>query len=89
MDIQMQVNLHWEMHFCDLASKRDNQTKEKVFEADMLFATLDTTTRAITLKNKRVITLTDTVGCETPHDLVEAFKSTLEEVIFSDLYAML
>ena len=72
---------------CDLASKRDNQTKEKVFEADMLFATLDTTTRAITLKNKGVITLTDTVGFvrKLPHDLVEAFKSTLEEVIFSDL----
>jgi GTPase len=72
---------------CDLASKKDNQTKEKVFEADMLFATLDTTTRAITLKNKGVITLTDTVGFvrKLPHDLVEAFKSTLEEVIFSDL----
>lgn len=72
---------------CDLASKKENQTKEKVFEADMLFATLDTTTRAITLKNKGVITLTDTVGFvrKLPHDLVEAFKSTLEEVIFSDL----
>ncbi|HEX9026804.1 MAG TPA: GTPase, partial [Clostridium sp.] len=52
-----------------------------------LFATLDTTTRAITLKKKGVITLTDTVGFvrKLPHDLVEAFKSTLEEVIFSDL----
>lgn len=72
---------------CDLASKKENQTKEKVFEADMLFATLDTTTRAITMKNKGVITLTDTVGFvrKLPHDLVEAFKSTLEEVIFSDL----
>lgn len=72
---------------CDLASKKENQTKEKVFEADMLFATLDTTTRAVTLSNKGVITLTDTVGFvrKLPHDLVEAFKSTLEEVIFSDL----
>ena len=72
---------------CDLAAKKENQTKEKVFEANMLFATLDTTTRAITLKNKGVITLTDTVGFvrKLPHDLVEAFKSTLEEVIFSDL----
>ena len=61
--------------------------KEKVFEADMLFATLDITTRAIVLKNKGVITLTDTVGFvrKLPHDLVEAFKSTLEEVIYSDL----
>ena len=72
---------------CDLAAKKENQTKEKVFEANMLFATLDTTTRAITLKNKGGITLTDTVGFvrKLPHDLVEAFKSTLEEVIFSDL----
>ncbi|AGX42146.1 GTPase HflX [Clostridium saccharobutylicum] len=72
---------------CDLAAKKENKTKEKVFEADMLFATLDTTTRAITLKNKGVITLTDTVGFvrKLPHDLVEAFKSTLEEVIYSDL----
>ena len=72
---------------CDLAAKKENKTKEKVFEANMLFATLDTTTRAITLKKKGVITLTDTVGFvrKLPHDLVEAFKSTLEEVIFSDL----
>jgi len=72
---------------CDLAAKKENKIKEKVFEANMLFATLDTTTRAITLKKKGVITLTDTVGFvrKLPHDLVEAFKSTLEEVIFSDL----
>ncbi|EJO5346507.1 GTPase HflX [Clostridium botulinum] len=63
------------------------QNKEKVFEADMLFATLDTTTRAISLPNNEVITLTDTVGFvkKLPHELVEAFKSTLEEVIYSDL----
>ena len=74
-------------NLCDIAAKKDIQGKEKVFEADMLFATLDTTTRAITLGNKGVITLTDTVGFvrKLPHDLVEAFKSTLEEVIFSDL----
>lgn len=53
----------------------------------MLFATLDTTTRTIELKDKRVVSLTDTVGFiqKLPHDLVESFKSTLEEVIFSDL----
>ncbi|MCR1972795.1 GTPase HflX [Clostridium sporogenes] len=63
------------------------QNKEKVFEADMLFATLDTTTRAISLLNNEIITLTDTVGFvrKLPHELVEAFKSTLEEVIYSDL----
>ncbi|MDR3594223.1 GTPase HflX [Clostridium sp.] len=72
---------------CDLAAKKENVTKEKVFEANMLFATLDTTTRAVTLSKKGTITLTDTVGFvrKLPHDLVEAFKSTLEEVIFSDL----
>ncbi len=72
---------------CDVAAQKEVSGKEKVFEADMLFATLDITTRAIILKNKGVITLTDTVGFvrKLPHDLVEAFKSTLEEVIYSDL----
>ena len=61
--------------------------KEEVLSKDMLFATLDTTTRTIELKDKRVVSLTDTVGFiqKLPHDLVESFKSTLEEVIFSDL----
>lgn len=72
---------------CDVAASRDIQGKEKVFEANMLFATLDTTTRAINLLDNRLVTLTDTVGfvSKLPHELVEAFKSTLEEVIFSDL----
>ena len=72
---------------CDVAAQKEVQGKEKVFEADMLFATLDITTRAIILKNKGIITLTDTVGFvrKLPHDLVEAFKSTLEEVIYADL----
>lgn len=72
---------------CDVAAQKEVVGKEKVFEADMLFATLDITTRAIVLKNKGVITLTDTVGFvrKLPHDLVEAFKSTLEEVVYSEL----
>ncbi len=72
---------------CDLAAQKEVQGKEKVFEADMLFATLDITTRSIILKNKGIVTITDTVGFvrKLPHDLVEAFKSTLEEVIYSDL----
>ena len=72
---------------CDVASQKEVQNKEKVFEADMLFATLDITTRSIVLKNKGIVTITDTVGFvrKLPHDLVEAFKSTLEEVIYSDL----
>ncbi|KOA21099.1 GTPase HflX [Clostridium homopropionicum DSM 5847] len=72
---------------CEIASPRDITQKENVFEADMLFATLDVTTRAIYLPDNRLVTLTDTVGFvrKLPHDLVEAFKSTLEEVINSDL----
>ena len=72
---------------CDLRASKENMGKEKVFEANMLFATLDTTTRAINLLDNRTITLTDTVGFvrKLPHELVEAFKSTLEEVIYSDL----
>lgn len=61
--------------------------KEGVLEADMLFATLDTTVRAITLSDNRKLTLSDTVGfiSKLPHELVEAFKSTLEEVVEADL----
>lgn len=72
---------------CDIALPKEANGKEKVLEANMLFATLDTTTRALSLKDNRNITLTDTVGFvrKLPHDLVEAFKSTLEEVIYSDL----
>ncbi|AWI06837.1 GTPase HflX [Clostridium drakei] len=72
---------------CEIAIPKEAIHKEKVFEADMLFATLDITTRAIELSDSRIITVTDTVGFirKLPHDLVEAFKSTLEEVIYSDL----
>lgn len=72
---------------CEIAFPKESIKKEKVFEADMLFATLDITTRAVLLPDNRIITVTDTVGFikKLPHDLVEAFKSTLEEVVFSDL----
>ncbi|MGL5962836.1 MAG: GTPase HflX, partial [Fusobacteriaceae bacterium] len=75
-------NVVVELYPGDNASK-----KEDVFAENLLFATLDTTTRAITLPDKRVAAFTDTVGFvrKLPHELVEAFKSTLEEVIFSDL----
>lgn len=65
----------------------DSSIKEEVFAENMLFATLDTTTRSILLDDKRLVSLTDTVGFirKLPHELVEAFKSTLEEVLFSDL----
>lgn len=72
---------------CDFSPQKSATVKEKVFEADMLFATLDITTRGISLPDNRVATVTDTVGFirKLPHDLVEAFKSTLEEVVYSDL----
>lgn len=62
-------------------------TQKEVFEKDMLFATLDTSTRFITLPNKCKVLLSDTVGfvSELPHTLVKAFSSTLEEVVHADL----
>lgn len=71
---------------CEISST-NHMIKGGVLEADMLFATLDTTVRAIKLKDNRKIALSDTVGFirKLPHELVEAFKSTLEEVIESDL----
>lgn len=58
-----------------------------VLSADMLFATLDSTTRRLDLPEGRQVTLTDTVGFinKLPHGLVEAFKSTLDEVNEADL----
>ncbi len=58
-----------------------------VLVEDKLFSTLDPTTRRLDLPDGRAATLTDTVGfiAKLPHDLVEAFKSTLEEVGRADL----
>ena len=58
-----------------------------VLVEDALFATLDPTTRRATAVDGRVYTLTDTVGFvrHLPHDLVEAFASTLEESVLADL----
>jgi len=57
-----------------------------VLSKDMLFATLDPTMRATTLPSGRKIVLSDTVGfiSQLPTELIEAFKSTLEEVVFAD-----
>jgi GTPase len=57
-------------------------TAADVLVADQLFATLDPTTRRLALPGGRQATLSDTVGfvSKLPHDLVEAFRSTLEEV---------
>ena len=58
-----------------------------VYAADMLFATLDPTSRQVTLASGREVVVTDTVGFinKLPHDLVDAFRATLEEVRRADL----
>ncbi|MFC3146760.1 GTPase HflX [Piscinibacterium candidicorallinum] len=62
-------------------------THAGVYSADQLFATLDTTTRRVYLGDGVQISLADTVGFirELPHQLVEAFKATLEETVHADL----
>lgn len=61
-------------------------TDAGVLSEDKLFATLDPTTRKLTLPSGECVLLTDTVGFirKLPHHLVEAFKSTLDEVRYSD-----
>ena len=58
-----------------------------ILAEDKLFATLDPTTRALTLPGGEKVLLTDTVGFirKLPHHLVEAFKSTLEEARYCDV----
>lgn len=62
-------------------------TNAGILEDAMLFSTLDTTTRSLMLDQTQEILLTDTVGFirKLPHHLVEAFKSTLEEVKYADI----
>jgi GTP-binding protein HflX len=62
-------------------------TKSTVLIEDKLFATLDTTTREYFVGGKTKVLISDTVGfiSQLPHNLVEAFKSTLEELKFADL----
>lgn len=62
-------------------------TNSEVLVEDKLFATLDPTARKIVLPNNQNVVLVDTVGFinKLPHQLVDAFKATLEEVIFADV----
>lgn len=72
----------------DLYGGEDAEGEEKrVLEKDMLFATLDTTVRKIAPENHHPFLLSDTVGFihKLPHNLVEAFHSTLEEAREADL----
>ena len=65
----------------------ENREEKQVFEKDMLFATLDTSQRLVSLSDKHSFILVDTVGfvSKLPHSLVQAFKSTLEEALTADV----
>lgn len=74
--------------FLDLGSGAEQSAEDKkVMEKDMLFATLDTTVREISVPGYHTFLLSDTVGFvdRLPHLLVEAFHSTLEEAAEADL----
>ena len=62
-------------------------TRSKAYEADQLFATLDTTTRRVWLQDAGDVVVSDTVGFirDLPHGLVAAFRATLEETVHADL----
>ncbi len=62
-------------------------TRAKAYEADQLFATLDTTTRRVWIPEAGNVVISDTVGFirELPHGLVAAFRATLEETVHADL----
>ena len=62
-------------------------TRAEVYAKDQLFATLDPTMRAIDLPSGRPAILSDTVGfvSDLPHELVAAFRATLEEVLEADI----
>jgi GTP-binding protein HflX len=61
--------------------------RAKAYEADQLFATLDTTTRRVWIAQAGNIVVSDTVGFirDLPHGLVAAFRATLEETVHADL----
>ena len=61
--------------------------RAKAYEADQLFATLDTTTRRVWIPEAGNVVLSDTVGFirDLPHGLVAAFRATLEETVHADL----
>ena len=62
-------------------------TKANVLAQDRLFATLDTTTRELFIDGKKKGVISDTVGFiqQLPHQLIDAFKSTLDELRYADL----
>lgn len=69
------------LNHCEDDSPKNVETKDRLFE------TLETSTRRIAFKDKKPFTLTDTIGfiSNLPHELVESFKATLEEIREADL----
>ena len=65
----------------------NRMVREKAYAADQLFATLDTTARRCWVSDEQTVVLSDTVGFirGLPHQLVEAFKSTLDETVHADI----
>lgn len=65
----------------------NTMTDAGILAEDMLFATLDPTTREYKLSGGGKVLITDTVGFirKLPHNLIDAFKSTLEEAVYADL----
>lgn len=70
-----------------IKTHKDYSADKEVLAKDMLFASLDVTLRKAVLPSKKEYLVVDTVGfvSKLPHDLIEAFKATLEEVKFADL----
>lgn len=70
-----------------IKTHKEYSEDKEVFSKDMLFATLDIALRKALLPNNKEFLVVDTVGfvSKLPHDLVEAFKATLEEVKYADL----
>jgi len=70
-----------------LLNHADEESLKHVNTKDRLFETLETSTRRIKFKDKKPFTLTDTIGfiSNLPHELVESFKATLEEIKEADL----
>ncbi len=70
-----------------IKSHKDYHADKEVLVKDMLFASLDVTLRKAVLPNRKEFLVVDTVGfvSKLPHDLIEAFKATLEEVKYADL----
>ncbi len=69
------------------SSLLNSLVKESIYADDRYFATLDTTTRKLYLEDNKFAIITDTVGfiSDLPHQLIDAFSSTLEEAVDADL----